>query len=466
MGFSNVDVVLAFQGNHAKSFASNFPPKQSTHRCNRAFELSVVGRQPGESDSTGDDVEVYVMCIQKTRRGASHGRADRKKSYKACDTGILVGQATNGPSSDGTVELESVDGRCFGLIRNGHIRLVLNRRNVNKRLIVMPVSFGHPAATDEALSFVVRFISDSPLLVRELAKPPQMNIVLQKFCFGSKVMSLGVAGTSRHRGIHGQKTIMFERKLGKLCLFRIVRIDCLEGDGGTVLFYLVVNDTCLSLMSPFQQQEAMSFSLEVNCRGMSCRTVNGLEKHETVAKGKKFEAAWRRFSMEFTQESKSRLICVLVQSGQDYQVGSTKCTPLPAQKIVRVDSSLQTKLQTEHKYDSYEEYGIFSSTDTPSDLASLGNRQYVTLGDSEADNEITLALQRSREEHRVKNDKEESVISLCDSFEADDGDVEDAYLESAIIASMKENHSNGATNDSDGEDGDLKKAIELSLKTQ
>ena len=90
----------------------------------------------------------------------------------------------------------------------------------------------------------------------------------------------------------------------------------------------------------------------------------------------------------------------------------------------------------------------------------------MTLGDSEADNEMTLALQRSREEHRVKNDKEESVISLCDSFEADDGDVEDAYIESAIIASMKENHSNGATNDSDDEDGDLKKAIELSLKTQ
>eukprot|EP00959_Pyramimonas_sp_CCMP1952_P218192 4564000-Pyramimonas_sp.AAC.1 len=48
MGFSNVDVVLAFEGNHAKSFGANFPNKTSPHRCNRAFELSVVGRQPGD----------------------------------------------------------------------------------------------------------------------------------------------------------------------------------------------------------------------------------------------------------------------------------------------------------------------------------------------------------------------------------------------------------------------------------
>jgi hypothetical protein len=38
MAFSNIDVVLAFQGNHAKSFASNFPHKKSNHRCERAFE--------------------------------------------------------------------------------------------------------------------------------------------------------------------------------------------------------------------------------------------------------------------------------------------------------------------------------------------------------------------------------------------------------------------------------------------
>ena len=157
MGFSNVDVLLAFQGNHAKSFASNFPPKTSNHRSRRAFELSVVGLQPGET-STNDEVEVFVMCIQKTRRGSYHGRADRKKSYKASDIGILVGQAENGSTDDENAELgNSVDGRFFGLTRNGHIRLVMSRRDIGKRMIVMPVSFGHPAATDEGLSFVSLF---------------------------------------------------------------------------------------------------------------------------------------------------------------------------------------------------------------------------------------------------------------------------------------------------------------------
>jgi hypothetical protein len=129
---------------------------------------------------------------------------------------------------------------------------VLNRRDAEKKIIVMPINFGHPAATDDALSFVVRFVSDAPLLVRELAKPPQMNIVAQKFCCGSflgqekqSIVSLGVAGTSRHRGSHGQKTVMFERKLGESYLFRIIRVDCMEGGGGTLLIYLDVNDGCL-----------------------------------------------------------------------------------------------------------------------------------------------------------------------------------------------------------------------------
>lgn len=470
MGFSNVDVVLAFQGNHAKSFASNFPPKLSNHRCNRAFELSVVGLQPGESDGAEDDVEVFIMCIQKTRRGASHGRADRKKSYKACDIGILVGEANNNASDGSAVELESVDGRCFGLNRNGHVRLLLNRRNTEKRLIVCPISFGHPSATDESLSFVVRFVSDAPLLVRELTRPPKMNLAVQKFCFGNKVMSLGVAGTSHHRGLHGQKTVIFERKLGGSYLFRLVRVDCLAGGGGTVLFYLVVNDARISLMSPSRQLEAMSFSLEANCRGMSCRTTNGLEKHEVISKGKKFEAAWRRFTLEFREESQSRLLCVLIQSGQDFQVGSVKCTPLSSEKVISIDTSQQKKLRPKHKFDSYEEHGIFASSDTPSDIESVCNHQYELKAPSNIDNELTLALRRSREEYRTRHNKKDDneVISLCDSFETSNCTLaENINIESAIMASIKENHASKCSNTSDTEDDEeLKKAIELSLMTR
>jgi len=58
-----VDVVFAFKGNNAKSFGSTFPHKKSTHRTTRAFELSVIGRQPGEK-AVSDFVEVYISIIQ------------------------------------------------------------------------------------------------------------------------------------------------------------------------------------------------------------------------------------------------------------------------------------------------------------------------------------------------------------------------------------------------------------------
>ncbi|KAL3790343.1 hypothetical protein HJC23_002729 [Cyclotella cryptica] len=463
MGFSNVDVVLAFQGNHAKSFASNFPPKISNHRSSRAFELSAVGRQPGEQEPVNDEIEVFLMCIQKTRRGAYHGRADRKKSYKACDIGILVGETTSATNQ----ELEWVDGRFFGLTRNGHIRLVLNRRSMTK-MIVMPVSFGHPAATDEELSFVVRFVSDSPLLVRELAKPPRMHIATQKFCFGRKSISLGLAGTSRHRGLHCSKTVLLERIFDGDFLFRIIRVDCLAGDGGTVLFYMVVDDTCFSRLSPPQRHEAISFSLEVNCRGMTCRTANGIEKHEVISKGKKFEAAWRRFSLNFMSESKSRLFAALVQSGQDYQVGSVKCNFLPPKKTITLESSTQKEMK--HKYENYEIHGIFAAVETPPNQLSRHNCQHGsvdTLIDSNPsfDNDLSLVLQKSREEYRAHIAKkvDDSTIPACHSPEIELSMI-DPQLESAILASVMEHQASATTQSGSTEDEDIKKAIELSLK--
>ncbi len=305
LGFTNVDVVLAFQGNHAKSFASNFPKKTSNHRCARAFELNVVPRQPGENEPIKDDVEVYIMGIQKTRRGASLGRSDRKKSYKASDLGILIGESHSNEADE--PELNAVEGRFFGLKRNGHIRLILNRSDHNTKLIVMPISFGHPSATDEEMSFVLRFVADSPLLVQELRKPPNMSAAIQKCIFGQeKIMSLGIAGTSKHRGTQCTSSVLAESTQHGDSLFKIYRSDFLADGGGTVLVYLVVNIDCLAKLDPSQRRRMISFTIEVNCRGMICRTVNGLENHAVISKGKKFEAAWRRFNLKFEGERQSR----------------------------------------------------------------------------------------------------------------------------------------------------------------
>ena len=454
MGFHNVDVVLAFEGNHAKSFGSNFAHKTSTHRCTRAFELSVVPRQPGE-DGTNDKVEVYVMGIQKTRRGATHGRSDRKKSYKASDLGILVGECNN---AEGPVQLDSVDGYFFGLTRNGHIRLELNRSQ-NKRLIVMPLSFGHPAATDEERSFVVRFCADSPLMVSELAEPPKMNVAIQKYCFGDKIMSFGHSGTSFHRGNQGKNTVLMEAKNDFTFLFKVVQVECMSGGGGTVLLYLLVNDELYSQMSTKQD---ISFSIDINCRGMVCRTASGLQQHETISKGEKFKAAWRRFSLSFTSESRSRLLAAVVQGGQDYQLGSIKAEPIskkagssgPMSKFISSDKG-ETSLKND-KYARYEEFGMFSSVVTsPTFIAKMNKRGGFAMEDQE----LALALQKSKQDFDSK-----TPIDLC----GDDHNVDDEKsLDAAIMASiMEQQKSHTSRKHQDSYDEELEKAIALSLQNK
>ena len=442
MGFSNVDVVLAFQGNHAKSFSSNFPIKTSNHRCSRAFELSAIDRQPGGPHRKM--VEVFVMIIQKTRRGASLGRSDRKKSYKACDVGILVGERSNTKEVSGEVELGSVDGKFLGLTRNGHIRLVLDRSLPDRKLIVMPLSFGHPSATDEERSFVVRVVSDSPLLVEELPKPPKMNLAIHKFCSEGKVMSLSNAGTSQHIGIQGTTSVLLECRVNKSYLYRILRIDYL----GTVLLLIVVNDENLSTKS-----EEISFSIEINCRGMVCRSADGLENHEVITKGKKFEAAWRRFSLSFVGENRSRLLAAVVQGGQDYQVGSIKCIksyarPAATGPMTKYINSMKPsdRVISMDKYQKYEDFGVFASVDTP---PTILRAECVDLSS-------TFPYPKKKGENLTIKTTELPGIDQ-DAIDQD----------AAIMASITENICGvDATETLHSFDQDLEKAIALSLKDQ
>ena len=427
MGFTNVDVVLAFEGNHAMSFNTNFPTKLSNHRCSRAFEISTIERQPGDEIQGNNMVEVYVMIIQKTKRGASLGRVDRKVSYKACDVGIIVSERCSKEN-----ELDSFDGRFFGLTRNGHIRLLLDRSLPDRKLIVMPISFGHPSATDDERSFVVRVVSDAPLLLQELSKTPEMNVVIQKFCFENhRGMSLNSTGTSKHMGTQGTRSILFEHRKNKTYIYKIFRIDCLAGDGGTVLLYLVVNDKHLSTN---KAEESISFSIEINCRGMVCRTANGPENHEVVSKGKKFEAAWRRFSLSFVGESKSRLLAVVVQGGQDYEMGSIKCMKASASSSSSVTgpmskfmNAITPSVGLLDKYRKYEDFGVFASVKTPPDnqvdCVNLSSLVEVTTIDSTEQIEMNAAI----------------LASMTDSHVASSESLSfDQEIEQAIALSLKD----------------------------
>lgn len=351
------------------------------------------------------------------------------KSYKPCDTGMLVGT-----QNDNSPDFDAVDGRFFGLTRNGHVRIMLDRRESNKRYVLMPISFGHPAATDEERSFVVRVVANSPLMVREMPRCPSLQNVIQKFCFGQKIRQLSMAGTARHIGIQGAKSTVFEEKDGNSYLYKIIRIDCLGGEGGTVLVYLVVNDRRV-LKS--DDSTPFYFTMDINCKGMLCRTAQGLEESEITTKGKMFEASWRRFTLDFKNEDKSRLLCCIAQNGQQYQMGSIKIRKTsalgkgPISKFV-VASPGKSKRECEHgRYSDYEVNGIFASTETPkggdvSDCVNLLN--------------LTHQLESNHPEHPI----------VIDGVAGSDSTVE-----AAIQASRKDAYTN-----------DIEKAIALSLQEQ
>ena len=183
------------------------------------------------------------------------------------------------------------------MTRVGHHRIILRRGKGTTSKVVLPVSFGHPAATDKEMGFTVRFVSDAPLMIRELEDVPRIDRVVHKFCMEFST-----------------RRVLWEGLPG----YRVFLVDCTgRGNGGTVLFYLhVTNDDGKKL-------DGVSFSVREKCRGMVCRTEEGLVDHEKetgpTAPRRKFTAAWRQFQCSFVGETKSRLLMVLVQSGQDWE---------------------------------------------------------------------------------------------------------------------------------------------------
>ena len=481
MGFSNVDVVLAFEGNHAKSFASNFPPKNSNHRCTRAFEVSLLDVQPGVPNQTDQHVELYCMGIQKNKRGASSGRADRKKSYKVCDLGMLVGKfKDNDITSSSNFEFESVEGQLFGFRRDGHYKLVLDRKqqHTQTRWVVMPISFGHPAATDDARSFAVRFVADSPLLIRELPAVPRMDQVLQQFCFPlgrPPQPSLGVFSRSSSTARQGQRKVIYDDTEGILQYgmprFRIIRVDCLANQGGVVMVYLCVNNT----IHRSTEEAAAEFtgSLEATCRGMMCRTSTGFVEHETLAdKGRKqFEAAWRKFTVHFSNETRSRLLMVLVQSGQHTEMGTVTCRPGQTLSSGSSQASSTTTTTGKENSSSRSQTRLTSMFSKGSSGPSSSTKalNFETLG-------IFHPIEFSKEEARelfstTNNNASSSVIDI----QEDDRDFE---LEAALAISQQDSdlleviERSKADASSFGrssscarfEEDDIEKAIRLSLQ--
>lgn len=483
MGFSNVDVVLAFQGNHAKSFSSNFPAKKSPHRCTRAFEVSMIENQPGLQ--TMDTVDVYVMPVQKTRRGASRGRADRKVSYKICDMGVLV--ARGDPDTNGSIDYDHViHGKMLGFTRVGHHKIVLNRHGM-KAAIIMPISFGHPAATDKLMSFAIRFVSNKPVMIRELSSVPRMDRVFESFCLNSALI------TPLNNHLQARKYILFDRAP----MYRVYVIDCTgkgssdhsQSAGGTAFFYLHINDK-KSVDTKF------SFSIQVKCRGMVCRTEHGLSEHERIGHAlpkQRFRAAWRKYRHNFVNETRSRLLMVLTQSGQDCEFRSTdvvfSLVPLDAQipvdKMKKSRSNRSTKISFAKEERNGERQpttfltnnenfnrGIFGSV--KNNMKYISGDEFFPVNpiidfsgvvarfDEENDAELQKAIELSRNEAEfsevIENSKQEDGRESL-------GYMDNEYfdLQRAINLSKNDVSSKSESNQTDS---DLTKAIKMSLQNQ
>ena len=347
-------------------------------------------------------------------------------------------------------------------------------------IVVMPISFGHPAATDALLSFVVRFNADAPLMIRELEEVPRMDRALCDFLIRPKPS--GHFSDTRQ----GQKKILWQNPH-----YRVVQINCFGNRGGTVFVYLCASPSA---------EDPVSLGVEATCRGMSCRVEAGLLDHETLAKGKKFEAAWRKFKCDIIGQTKSQLLMVLYQSGQDTEMGSIIVKPVytlgngsntrPKPKMASTTLDRYWKTNTTGNGDSanneedtyeYKLQGVFNPIRIDDDtflhcgvnrevfesssraISMSGQGQYHPDGELlDGDAELQQALALSRQGHGVPDDSkdlEEALKRSCQDKEGRGTTTEgiDMKLEDALRRSREDDFGRN-------QGSSLKQTIDLTMK--
>jgi len=281
--------------------------------------------------------------------------------------------------------------------------------------------------------------------------------VIQKYCLESSQ-----ANFSSHSRRQGHKRILLDDSRGLQQYgeprYRVFLVDCMRNEvedfvdhsGGTVFIYFCVNDDLTRKLSN-RENEPVSFSVEIQCRGMVCRTESGILDHEklnTKPERKKFEAAWRLFKKEFRVETKSRLLMVLVQSGQDFELGEVSCSRV-AEKSVKSDGST-TLLEFFHGntplssipaqpsgLSSYSQCGIFTAVEN-----RVKNKECYTytegvgtVGPSFIDDDLEAALAISHGDLELQR-----ALALIDTDEVaaiSQIKSEDLELQRALTLSMQ-----------------------------
>jgi len=77
---------------------------------------------------------------------------------------------------------------CITLLRSHRCSRSNNYHNYdNSAVIVMPISFGHHAATDQNMSFTARLVSLKPVMIRDLPVVSRIYRIFNRFCLFDSV---------------------------------------------------------------------------------------------------------------------------------------------------------------------------------------------------------------------------------------------------------------------------------------
>ena len=136
-GFSCLDVCIAQRNLNVRSFANFFPVRACPWRsCARVLTI-----KPAQVN----DCTLIVMAIQPSKRGSSHGRSDRKKSYKPADVSLILVRISGGKDGNTRGAVEAVSLCC------SERTFLCKRLDVGSEYILFALNLGSsPTAAPEA----------------------------------------------------------------------------------------------------------------------------------------------------------------------------------------------------------------------------------------------------------------------------------------------------------------------------
>lgn len=246
MAFSVVDVCFAHRGWHARSLPNAFCAKSSATRlCRSAYSLRV-------SRST----TLYLMALQPTKRGASHGRSDRKKSYRPGDVSLLVVRLTK----EGQFA-KVVGGGLHGTDLMAR-HAVMAELEPNHEYVVLCLNLGGPPVAGEtvvASRFVVRFFSSQELRVKVV--PSEQYSLLSLHAFHHGLLLLDQSETQLRYAVD-----TIQRQVRRI--------------GDKQQLVVVESDGVVAILGLNHAASSVTFTVDAQVKVMLARNIGGLLENQ------------------------------------------------------------------------------------------------------------------------------------------------------------------------------------------